>query len=117
MATISRVVTTPMANEVALLCAVAKQPVTISLFANNDFLRYSNGIFYANRSCPYQPGTSNHAVTIVGWGQTLSGVKYWIVKNSWGRSWGMDGYAYIKRGGSVPHGVCGVNNNPIYPIV
>ncbi len=106
-----------MANEAALKCAVHKQPVAVSIYANNDFLQYSSGIFDAGRkSCPYKAGTSNHAVTLVGWGKTTSGVKYWIVKNSWGPYWGDHGYAYLKRGKIFPQGVCGVNNYPVYPI-
>ena len=38
-----------------------------------------------------------HAVEIVGWG-IENNVKFWWVKNSWGKEWGIDGYFKIKRG-------------------
>jgi len=42
----------------------------------------------------------DHAVVVVGWGENDAGQKYWIVRNSWGPSWGPDntGFAYIRRG-------------------
>lgn len=115
-ASISAVAVVATSNEAALQCVVAQQPVAISVYANNDFVRYGGGIFDAGTSCPYKAGTANHAITFVGWGQTSTGVKYWIAKNSWGKSWGMGGYIYIRRGGSIPQGVCGVNNYPFVPI-
>jgi len=41
----------------------------------------------------------NHSVVIVGWGEDdKTGTKYWIVRNSYGPQWGMDGDFLVKRG-------------------
>ena len=77
-------------------------PLAIAL--NADPLQtYSSGILdLSSARCP--TSGINHAVTLVGYG-TSGSTDYWIVKNSWGRSWGESGYFRIRRG----NGTCGVN--------
>ncbi|GCC34642.1 hypothetical protein chiPu_0013117 [Chiloscyllium punctatum] len=48
-------------------------------------------------------GKSNHAVVITGY-DTTGDIPYWIVRNSWGTTWGIDGYVYIKMGRNI----CGI---------
>lgn len=73
--------------------AASTGPVAVYLEATNNFMSYSGGIF--NGAC----GQSNHAVTVVGWGSS-SGNEYWIIRNSWGSSWGESGHIRIKIGGN-----------------
>eukprot|EP00951_Prasinocladus_malaysianus_P023511 scaffold200314_cov23-Prasinocladus_malaysianus.AAC.1 len=40
----------------------------------------------------------NHNVEIVGWGETSSGIKYWIGRNSWGTYWGEGGFFRLGKG-------------------
>ena len=77
-------------------------PLAIAL--NADPLQtYSSGILdLTSTKCP--SSGINHAVTLVGYG-TQSSTDYWIIKNSWGKSWGESGYFRIRRG----NGTCGVN--------
>ena len=56
------------------------------------------------------PKKMDHGVAIVGFGSE-SGTDYWIVRNSWGASWGEKGYARIVRGKNA----CGLANAASYP--
>ncbi|KAJ1698811.1 hypothetical protein LUZ63_007323 [Rhynchospora breviuscula] len=97
-------------SESALMNAVANQPVSIAIDASGSaFQFYSGGIFTG--PC----GTNlDHAVTAVGYG-TSSGTNYWIVKNSWGTSWGESGYIRMKKNVSSSSGLCGLAMDPSYP--
>ncbi|XP_022843616.1 vignain-like [Olea europaea var. sylvestris] len=102
----------PANDEDALLKAVANQPVSVAIDAGgSDFQFYSEGVFEGD--C----GTElDHGVAIVGYGTTLDGTKYWIVKNSWGPEWGEKGYIRMGRGVKAKEGLCGIAIEPSYPI-
>ncbi|VFQ97103.1 unnamed protein product [Cuscuta campestris] len=103
----------PSGNEAVLLDAVANRPVSVAVnAATYGFQHYQNGIF--DEEC--DPGKLNHAMTVVGYGTTADGKGYWVLKNSWGRGWGEDGYMRILRGYSDPRGLCGLASEAWYPI-
>eukprot|EP00455_Lapot_gusevi_P042836 TRINITY_DN5140_c0_g2_i6.p1 TRINITY_DN5140_c0_g2~~TRINITY_DN5140_c0_g2_i6.p1 ORF type:complete len:193 (-),score=45.88 TRINITY_DN5140_c0_g2_i6:75-653(-) len=72
------------------------------LIDSTNLQYYSSGIFGPSSGCTTTD--LDHAVLIVGWGVSDAG-EYWIVKNSWGESWGMKGYFLMARN----QGACGVN--------
>lgn len=80
-------------NELAMKEIVNQQPISVSLDASSrEFQHYKSGVITSD-SCYKQ---LNHGVAVVGYGEE-NGVKYWIVKNSWGTSYGMGGYVLIGR--------------------
>ncbi|KAG8494258.1 hypothetical protein CXB51_011641 [Gossypium anomalum] len=101
----------PMNNEKKLLQAVATQPVSVGICGSERaFQLYSKGIFTGPCST-----SLDHAVLIVGYGSE-NGVDYWIVKNSWGTRWGMNGYIHMIRNSGKSEGICGINMLASYPI-
>lgn len=70
---------------------------------------YSSGVFKASEQSKWRKLGLNkpewtqvdHSNLCVGWGETTDGVKQWIVQNTWGKSWGIDGYVWFKRGEDV----------------
>ena len=58
-----------------------------------------------------------HAVNIVGWGVTPEGCKYWILKNSWGESWGEKGYMRLAKETGDPKGTCYITQQTCFPIL
>ncbi|XP_073111654.1 senescence-specific cysteine protease SAG39-like isoform X2 [Elaeis guineensis] len=110
-ATISGYEDVPANSEAALLKAVANQPVSVAIDAGGfAFQFYSGGVFTGD--C----GTDlDHGVTAVGYGTTSDGTKYWLVKNSWGSSWGEKGYIRMERDVDAKEGLCGIAMEASYP--
>ncbi|KAL9268138.1 Vignain-like protein [Drosera capensis] len=101
----------PQNDENALMKAVANQPVSVSIDAGSSSMQfYSEGVFTGD--CGTQ---LNHGVVSVGYGATQDGTKYWIVRNSWGTSWGEQGYIRMQRGTDAKEGLCGIAMDASYP--
>jgi C1A family cysteine protease len=101
-------------DQVSLKGAVAQQPVSIAIEADTRYFQsYSSGVL-TSTSC----GTNlDHGVLIVGYGSE-NGQKYWLVKNSWGTTWGEKGYVKIARSDSRNDpGICGISMDPSFPSV
>ncbi|CAM9666941.1 unnamed protein product [Ectocarpus sp. 4 AP-2014] len=71
----------------------ARGPVACDINAS-PLHEYAGGI----ADIPELPAETDHVVAIAGWGETEEGVKFWIVRNSWGEYWGEGGWFRIKRG-------------------
>jgi len=100
-------------SDAAMMAALNQQPVSIAIQADQSaFQLYKSGVFTG--TC----GTSlDHGVLAVGYG-TMDGEDYYKVKNSWGFSWGMDGYILLGRGDEYNGGAgqCGMlTGPPSYP--
>jgi len=88
--------------------ALKHQPVSISIRAENDDFRNYQGGVIDGPGCGYE---IDHAVLLAGYSAEDNA---WIVKNSWGDSWGEGGYVRIKRRGG--HGICGINQQNSLPV-
>lgn len=68
-------------------------PISCSIAAQKDFHNYTGGIYHDKTGAK----RTNHAISVVGYGEE-KGVKYWLVRNSWGSNWGEGGFFRIVRG-------------------
>jgi len=90
-------------GEAQLEQGLAQMPVSIAVDASGGFQSYKSGVF--SGPC----GTSlNHAILAVG---SVSSGSYFIVKNSWGTSWGAQGYIHMAKGKNL----CGMTNDMCIP--
>jgi C1A family cysteine protease len=101
-------------DQISLKGAVSQQPVSIAIEADTRYFQSYAGGILTSTSC----GTSlDHGVLIVGYGNQ-NGQDYWLVKNSWGTTWGEQGYVKIARSSSTNDpGICGIAMEPSFPSV
>ncbi len=108
-ANITGLVEIPMGN-VALLqdALLTVGPISVAIDVESDFQFYKSG-FFETQACSQTE--LDHAVTAIGFGKTADGRKYYIIKNSWGTTWGEDGYIYYSA--DIPN-MCGIAQDACY---
>jgi cathepsin L len=110
-ATLSSFVDVTSGSETDLLSAVNIGPVSIAIEADQQCFQFYSGGILSDPSCGMQ---LDHGVLVVGYGTDSStNTPYWIVKNSWGASWGEAGYIRLIRGKNE----CGIAQEASYPVV
>ena len=100
-------------NEETMMQAVNTEgPIKVSIYASRDGFRSYAGGVYSDDGCGQ---STNHAVTVTGYGiDSESGMDYWMVKNSWGTSYGLGGYVKMRRNyGSM----CAIGSYPYWPLI
>lgn len=102
-------------DEANMLNAVAINPVATAVYAD-PFMNYKSGIYNDYNKCKAIWSKLDHEVAVIGYGADDQGNKYWIVKNSWGMSWGERGYIRFARKDSGK-GICGIALDVNYPQV
>ena len=104
----------PTNNQTALKIAVSRQPVSVAIEADTILFDDYEGGIISSSSC----GTTlDHGVLIIGYGSE-NGEDYWLLKNSWGTSWGEKGFFRIKRDDDEEGpGICGIASTASYPVL
>lgn len=101
-------------DETALMAAVQLGPVSIAIEADQPIFQFYNGGVISSPTCGGKTVDDlDHGVLLVGYDYDNStGMDYWLVKNSWGASWGLMGYVKLARNQNE----CGLNWAASYPI-
>lgn len=91
-----------------LKVAVKLGPVAASITTSNKVFQFYKGGVITSPDCSKLESPVDSAVTIVGFGHdTHLKVDYWLIKNSWGKTWGDEGFARLAIDDNGP-GICNI---------
>ena len=108
---VKTVATVTAKSAAQLKAAIATGPTSVTVEADTTvFQQYTSGVMNS-AAC----GTNlDHAITAIGYGSNTLAGAYYIVRNSWGASWGNNGYINIAIvEGTV--GICGIQQTSVWP--
>ena len=91
-------------DELGVLFALQKQPLSVAVHASRAWVMYQGGILPKDQ-CSEDSNDLNHAVVLVGFTE-----EYWLVRNSWGTNWGENGHIRLERGNT-----CGILYDVVWP--
>jgi len=99
-------------SELDLQAAVFKVPVACAVDASQSSFEFYSGGVYSDPNCSSE--NIDHGIAVVGYGHNSTCDRdYWILKNSFGTSWGADGWMYLARNDK---NMCGIATVPSYAI-
>lgn len=103
----------PQGDERKLMEAVATiGPVSVAIDASHESFQFYNEGVYDEPTCDSE--NLDHGVLVVGYGTNEDGTDYWLVKNSWGTTWGDKGFIKMTRN---KENQCGIATSASYPQV
>ena len=107
----------PPGDEASLMAAISMQPISIAIQANQFAFQFYKGGVLADDSCGAR-AEIDHGVLAAGFGvDEETQEPYWTVKNSWGDSWGEDGYIRMSRNSKNEFGMCAILKMASFPEV
>merc|ERR1712232_602722 len=98
----------PESDADALMAAISMQPISVAIQADQfAFQFYKTGVL-TDDSCG-ERGQVDHGVLAAGYGvDPETNEPYWLVKNSWGATWGENGYIRMSRNSENEWGMCAI---------
>ncbi len=87
-------------SETSLKTAIMTAPIAVTIYATNPMFNYKSGCYDGPN------GPTNHVILLCGWDDTAcGGIGAWLIKNSWGASWGQQGFGWIE------YNTCSIGGN------
>ncbi|KAL1765066.1 cathepsin R, partial [Sigmodon hispidus] len=115
VADITGFVSLPESENILKVAVATIGPISVGIDASHDSFKFYQGGIYYEPNC--RSNSTTHGVLVVGYGYTgneKNRKHYWIIKNSWGKNWGRNGYMRMAKD---RNNNCGIASYAHYPTV